>query len=90
MKAGISISAVLISLATAQAQQAGTSQPIPTPTLPAPPPGYCVFADRLYSPGAYLCVAAGTVVKCDAAGKAWTAEPSPTCQGPNNPPVIIR
>jgi len=56
------------------------------PTLPSPPANYCVFADRLYSPGAYLCVAAGTVMKCDASGKAWVAEASPTCLGPNNPP----
>ena len=84
MKNSIPALAVLISLATvAQAQRAGTSPPLTA----EPPANYCVFADRLYSPGAYLCVAAGTVIKCDAAGKSWTAEPSPTCQGPNNPPA---
>ena len=69
MRINIPAFAVLISLGTVdQAQQAGTS-----PTLPAPPASYCVFADRLFSPGAYLCVAAGTVIKCDATGKTWTS-----------------
>ena len=82
MKSGIVVFAVLMSFATvAQGQQAGTAQ-----TLPAPPHGYCVFADRLFSPGAYLCVAAGTVIKCDSAGRAWLPESSPTCKEPNNPP----
>ena len=84
MKTAISVFAALVSLSTAgQAQPDG---PTPPRTLPSPPANYCVFADRLYSPGAYLCVAAGTVMKCDASGKAWVAEASPTCLGPNNPP----
>ena len=65
----------------------GLAQERPLPPLPPPPAGYCVFADRLYSPGAYLCVAPGTVGKCDATGRAWTAENSQTCQGANNPPA---
>jgi len=82
MKISISVFAALVSLsATAQAQSDSRAM------SPSPPAGFCVFADRLYSPGAYLCVAAGTVMKCDASGKAWIPEVSPTCLGPNNPPA---
>jgi hypothetical protein len=47
----------------------------------------CKFADRLYSQGAYLCVAAGTVNRCQENG-AWKAEDTPTCKEPNNPPPV--
>lgn len=52
-----------------------------------PPKGFCVFHDRLYSPGAYLCVAKGTVGKCNGDGTRWDNDNSPTCQEANTAPA---
>lgn len=48
------------------------------------PLALCIYADRTYSPGAYLCVAEGTQITCNLDGKSWsTAQTTPTCKGPN-------
>jgi hypothetical protein len=47
---------------------------------PAPAKGYCFYNGRIYSPGAFLCIADGTANRCGSKGAEWTLEAAPACK----------